>query len=308
MQPRSTRLGSRVSSTTMRESLFCLIQLHAPVQIMETHSTRYIPERRLIADSNPWLPVPPSSEPITMGNWADLPPDQRPNYQPPASSGPPGVTYAQTGNVQYSPAAFNYTSTPHATQSAPLRTPGSTASSGYQYATAPGNITYTAKPVVQSTPPASVRHTPQTAAPHTMTPTYTTHPQYTAMPQAPPPPPAAPYPPPPMGEHSSSRPEHHRTKSIRDYTRRSSCGRGNSRGAGGPPGGMRPPPSPGLRPGGGREQMGLRMDRLSVSGNRPDLHTIVLEDILEAEDYHLQVHCSKHTTAHISRSVPCLMQ
>ncbi|KAJ4335650.1 hypothetical protein N0V95_008849, partial [Ascochyta clinopodiicola] len=84
------------------------------------------------------------NEPITMGNYADLPPDQRPAYMQQAQAAAhyqQPVAYAQAGNVQY-------TATPHAGQSfaytnAPTRDP----QASFQYAQAPDKITFSARPV-----------------------------------------------------------------------------------------------------------------------------------------------------------------
>ncbi|KAH8719394.1 hypothetical protein GQ44DRAFT_729903 [Phaeosphaeriaceae sp. PMI808] len=172
----------------------------------------------------------PTNEPITMGNYADLPPEQRPGYfnhaQGPsyanpattgATSSPGGITYAQPGNVQYSTSTqqFAYTAAP-ATQNSsyagPTRTP-SAAGSGYQYSPPEHKLTYTSKPVVsQAQPPPTVRHSAQPANQQYQQPTsqqyqqtanqqyqqsankqYQQPAQYTPLPHAPPPP--APVPP-----------------------------------------------------------------------------------------------------------------
>lgn len=231
----------------------------------------------------------PGGEPITMGNYADLPPEQRPGYMQqahaaahyqhsvadrgPMSPSSPGASYAPP-NVQYAPTSqYSYTAAP-TNQPGPTRNPSNAAS--FQYAPAPDKITFSAKPVVPTTQQPAIRHTPQpTGAP------YQQQPYYTSMPQAPPPPPAASqaYPPPPMGQHSP-RPEHHRGASHSGPT---SSYDGHKVVEMVPHGGgkLNAPPSPGLRPhslsvGGGRpEGLTQRMDRLSVSGNRPDIQTIV---------------------------------
>lgn len=214
---------------------------------------------------------------ITMGNWADLPPDQRPQH----ARGPtaPNLTYATTGPVQYAAQGnYSYTAAP-SSQAAPLRNPAAAAAGGFQYATSPGNITYTAKPVVGSSKPPPVRHTTQPTTPAYPAPV---QPQYTAMPQAPPPPPAASappatYPPPPMGLHSPT-PEHRApSQSIPTTTH---DGRKVVEMVPGGGGRMNAPPSPGgMRPHSlsvnGNRPDGLRMDRLSISGNRPDLQTLM---------------------------------
>ncbi|KAF1947264.1 Annexin [Clathrospora elynae] len=219
----------------------------------------------------------PASEPITMGNYSDLPPQERPGYLPqqqaasftyPATTAPPasGITYAQPGHVQYAPTThqFAYTAAP-ASHAAPTRTPATTASGDFQYAN-PSNITFTAKPIVGTSQQPTVRHSVQPMSPVYPPPL---QPQYAAMPHDPPPPPAAQptYPPPPMGRHSP-RSEHHRAAS-------------QSAPMGTHDGRMVVEIVPGggassLSGGGGRPD-GLRMDRLSVSGNnhRPDIQSIV---------------------------------
>jgi hypothetical protein len=231
------------------------------------------------------------------------------SFAHPATTAAPAanIAYAQANNVQYAPTAnsFSYTAAP---TSGHARTPSATGRDGsFQYANPPANITYTAKPVASSQPP-HVRHNSQpvyptqpqpqyTAVPNVASPTspyatrpqasssqpqyttgsqapssqpqYTTvsqapssQPQYTTMPQAPAPPSATdqPFPPPPMGRHSP-RPDHHRAAS---YSGVMSPTEGRNVVEMRPQGHLGPD-----RP------EGLRMDRLSVSGNRPDLHTIV---------------------------------
>jgi hypothetical protein len=208
-----------------------------------------------------------------MGNYTDLPPQERPGYLPQtasfahpattAAAPSSGITYAQPGHVQYAPTTnnFAYTAAP-ASQPAPTRNPAATTttSGGFQYANPPSGITYTSKPVSTSQPP-TVRHNAQPMS--TSYPPPPMQPQYTAMPQAPPPPPASQpaYPPPPMGQHSPG-PEHHRAAS-QSAPMSTHDGRNVVE----------------LRPHGHYPDRadGLRMDRLSVSGNsnRPDLQPIV---------------------------------
>jgi hypothetical protein len=231
---------------------------------------------------------PAASEPITMGNYNDLPPQERPGYSlqaasfahPATTSAAPssGITYSQPGNVQYAPTAHNfaYTAAP-ASQPAPTRNPAATTNGSLQYANPPAGITYTSKPVTSTSQPPTVRHNAQPMSSYPPPPTqpqYTTMPQalppppasqYTAMPQAPPPPPASQpaYAPPPMDQHSP-RPEHHRAAS-QSAPMGAHDGRNVVE--------LRPH---GHYPASDRPD-GLRMDRLSVSGNsnRPDLQTIV---------------------------------
>ncbi|KAJ4373850.1 hypothetical protein N0V83_002589 [Neocucurbitaria cava] len=217
-----------------------------------------------------------------MGNYSDLPPEQRPGYQPQAPAPTPqGIAYAQPGNVQYAPTAqhFAYTAAP-ASHAAPSWTPSTRnppPAGNFQYANAPSAITFTAKPVVGSAQPPAVRHTAQAMSPSYPPPV---QPQYTAMPQAPPPPAAAQpsYPPPPMGLHSPG-PDHHRGAASQAGATSKHDGRKVVEMVPGGGGRLNAPPSPGLRPQSlsvsGSRPDGLRMDRLSVSGNRPDIQTIV---------------------------------
>ncbi|KAF1948563.1 Annexin [Byssothecium circinans] len=225
-----------------------------------------------------------------MGGYTDLPPHERPGYMQQAQqaasyqhsaasadprSSAPNVSYAQPGNVQYSTAQFQYSSAP-SHQGGVTRMPSN--AGGFQYAAPPNQIKFTAKPVVPTTQPPPVRHSAHPSNP----PYQTAQPQY-AMPQAPPPPPAAApppaqyeYPPPPMGRHSPQ-PGHQRSVSHSGQT--SSYG-GHKVVEMVPGGANKPPPSPGMRPhslsvNGGPGQLPSRMDRLSVSGNRPDFQTIV---------------------------------
>ncbi|KAF2727355.1 Annexin [Polyplosphaeria fusca] len=244
-------------------------------------------EVRQPATAQPY-PPPPGSEPITMGNYADLPPHERPGYMQQASAAAhhmasvaspssPGVSYAQPGNVQYAQTGYGYTAAP-ANQTGPLRSPAGAA--GFHYAQAPDKITFTAKPVVPTTQQPNIRHTPQPTAPPPGAYQQQPYPSYSAMPQPPPPPPPQAYPPPPMGQHSGP-PEHHRSAS---HSGPMGAYDGHKVVEMVPQGGgkMNAPPSPGLRPhsmsvgGGGRpDGLNQRMDRLSVSGNRPDLNVLV---------------------------------
>ena len=214
------------------------------------------------------------NDPITMGNYADLPPDQRPGYMQQAQAASQ-YQYAQPGSVQYTTAP----SSQQQQQFAYTATPRDSASS-FHYAQAPDKITFSAKPVVGSAQQPAVRHSVQPANP--TYPHSPAQPQYTAVPHAPPPPPLSQpqYAPPPMG-NQSARPEHHRAHSSSGPTS-TYDGRKVVEMVPGGGGNLNAPPSPGMRPhslsvGGGGRPDGLtqRMDRLSVSGNRPDLHNIV---------------------------------
>jgi hypothetical protein len=229
------------------------------------------------------------SEPITMGNYTDLPPDQRPGYVQQAQAAAqyhqysaqgatsPGVSYAQPGAVQYSTGQYAYTPQA-ASHTGPVRAPSQTG--GFQYAQPPDQIKFTAKPVVQQAtqpPPVARSAQPYQTSPPASSPYQTSQSQY-AMPQAPHPPSAQQhaYPPPPMGRHSPQS-GHQRSHSHAGPT-------GSYEGhkvVEMTPGGMKPPPPDGMRPHSlsvsGHRPDGLsgRMDRLSVSGNRPDIQTIV---------------------------------
>ncbi|PVH97610.1 Annexin [Periconia macrospinosa] len=218
------------------------------------------------------------AEPVTMGGYTDLPPEQRPGYAqqatPISPSQYPGITYAQPGNVQYSNAQYSYASAAPNPQGGFTRTPSN--AGNFQYAATPEKIQFTAKPVVPTVQPPPVRHTAQPSSP----PYQNAQPQY-AMPQAPQPPPAVPseqsraYPPPPMGRHSpqaaTQRPSHHRAASHNGPPTQY----GEHKVVEIVPGGGMGKPSPSPGGGGGRDGLSQRMDRLSVSGNRPDIQTIV---------------------------------
>jgi hypothetical protein len=247
----------------------------------------------------------PTTDPVTMGNWSDYPPEQRPGYQA------PGVAYSQPGNVQYSTQQFAYSATPASSTTShagPARAPSSSGNGGYQYAQTPANLTYTAKPVVPSAQQQpAVRHAPQQpqsppyppqAHPQYMATSQAQHPQQyaTAQPSYPPPPPMnaqSPHPqqystaqpsyppPPPMGAHPPHPSDKQRGSS---HQRATSTQEGRRVVEMVPSGGGRldTPPSPGgMRPhslsvnGGRPDGLTNRMDRLSVSGNRPDIQTIV---------------------------------
>jgi hypothetical protein len=211
-------------------------------------------------------------EPVTMGNYSDLPPDQRPYAQQAQSTWSPGVAYAQSGNVQYStPTAqpFNYTAAPSSTSHAGLaRTTSTGGGSGFQYAQPPDRITFTATPA--SAPHAATTQPGTPAYTYPYPPPSPSQPQYTATaPQAPMPPPPSTvqpaYPPPP-----SRRPDHNRVPSQ-------TVPHDDRRVVEMVPGGMlNAPPSPGPRPhslsvSGRPDGLTRRMDRLSVSGDRPDM-------------------------------------
>ncbi|KAF2679442.1 Annexin [Lentithecium fluviatile CBS 122367] len=212
------------------------------------------------------------SEHITMGNYADLPPEQRPGYIQQAQAaaqyhqysaqGAGNVTYAQPGAVQYATGQYAYTPQ-SASHAGPTRTPAQ--AGGFQYAAPPETIKFTAKPVVSQAPqpPPVTRSSQPTTSPY-----QTSQPQY-AMPQAPPPPPSSAqqaYPPPPMGAHSPRGPS-------------PSSGHQRSHSHAGPTSSYEGHKVVEMVPGGvsGHRPDGLtgRMDRLSVSGNRPDIQTIV---------------------------------
>lgn len=191
---------------------------------------------------------PAASEPITMGNWSDLPPQERPGYVP------AHVQYAPTGQQ------FAYTAAPASAPAytAPLRNPAAASSGGYQYANPPSNITYTPNPTdrhPQSNPSSNITYTsnPVGSNPqpppvrHDAAPPYPTQqmqPQYAAMPAPQEHHRASSQSGPPMGQH-----EGRHVVEMRPHSQSLSSGRPE----------------------------GLRMDRLSVSGNnnRPNLHTLV---------------------------------
>ncbi|KAF1365759.1 Annexin [Lizonia empirigonia] len=182
------------------------------------------------------------NEPMTMGNYADLPPDQRPTYLQQAHAAaqyqqPVAYAHAQQAPVQY-------TATPHTGQPfAYTAAPRDAAAASFQYAQAPDNITFSARPVVGSVQQPAVRHTAQPTSP--------AQPQYSAVPHAP----AAP----PLAQSTAS--TYHGRKVVEMV-----------------PGGgakLNAPHSLFVSAGGRPDALTQRMDRLSVSGNRPDVHNMV---------------------------------
>jgi hypothetical protein len=222
---------------------------------------------------------------ITMGGYADLPPEERPGYKPPVAERPPtqGVNYAQPLQPTFTPHAqwgFNAPTQPisQAARSAP--------GNGYQYAQMPEGIRYTAKPVVEPKPPPPVAHTRRPSVSKKQASAgYATTQQapngyhqggQAQFPPGVPPPPLGPPPPPQdyqMPPQQSRLPPGARVKEV-------------------VPGGIKQkkkksPSPPGLRPHGhsmsgprpdlrapSPSGLGSRMNRLSVSGNRPDVHAI----------------------------------
>ncbi|KAF9698893.1 hypothetical protein EKO04_002827 [Ascochyta lentis] len=162
---------------------------YAPIDV---HSPQYDIRQPLVYPTT-------VNEPITMGNYADLPPDQRPGYMQhahPAAHYQQPIAYANAANV-------SYTATPHGGQpfaytTAPTRDPAAS----FQYAQAPDKITFSARPVAGSAHQPPIRHTAQPASP-SYPPPPPGQPQYVAVSHAPAPPPVAQpqYPPPPMGAH-----------------------------------------------------------------------------------------------------------
>lgn len=213
---------------------------------------------------------------ITMGGYADLPPEERPGYVPPATR--PGVQ-----QVQYAqPLKPTFTAQPQWGHTAPGPPQPPPQAGGFKYADVK-EIRYTAKPVVQ--PPPFVPHTRRPSVSSQRQPQLPQQGQYgaydpRAMPQfahgAPiPPPPMGPpppnghgaLPPPPPQPQQSKIPPNARIKEV-------------------VPAGMKPP-TEGLRPhahsvSGPRPDLrapspnglGSRMHRLSVNGDRPDIRAI----------------------------------
>ncbi|KAL1634533.1 hypothetical protein SLS56_002226 [Neofusicoccum ribis] len=184
-------------------------------------------------------------EGYTMGGYADLPPHERPGYMSPTGQQPPQWSY--TPNPVNSQAPQQ-----------PIRTPAGgyqqqQQSANYQYSQ-PEGIKYTAQPITSQSgqqypppPPISDRYSSSSV-------TSPTH-NVTAMPM-----PQQYFPPPPSGPPPS--------KKSDKYDPHLAYGADNARIVEVKPGGGRlgAPPSPGLTP---------RMDRLSVTGNRPNLQPIM---------------------------------
>lgn len=208
------------------------------------------------------------NEPITMGNYADLPPDQRPAYLQQAHA---AAQYTQplaapqyTQPLAYAPQApVQYTATPHTGQPFAYTAAPRDPAASFQYAQAPDKITFTARPVVGSAQQPAVRHTAQPTSPAYPPPP--AQQQYAPVPHAPAAAPLAQpqYPPPPR--------DHHRAPSA------ASTYDGRKVVEMVPGGGAKLNAPHSLSASAGSRPDGLtpRMDRLSVSGNRPDVHNIV---------------------------------
>ncbi|KAF2489049.1 Annexin [Lophium mytilinum] len=251
------------------------------------------------AQSN--APPPPMASDITMGDYTDLPPHERPGYiqqqqqqqqaqqyqypnQPqdrgPASPTSPSYAYGQP--VSYSQAP-QYGYTPNAAnQSGPQRAAGGTG--GFQYAPAPDKITFTSKPVVSSAQQPPIKHSAQPAAlqyqqpqsyDYTSTPQHGqrqpsppqaqyqhAHPQSQAQYQQAPPPPQAQYQQPlPPQAHYQPSPPPIQ-QSAPSHSRKPSGYYGDHAVVEIVPGGSRMPQPP---------SPGLHPHRMSVNGPRPDL-------------------------------------
>jgi hypothetical protein len=240
---------------------------------------------------------------ITMGGYADLPPEERPGYKPPVAEQPanPGVQYAQPLNPTFTPHAQWGYNAPHPQAGAQVPRAGPAQQGGYQYAQMPEGIKYTAKPVVEPTPPPLRRasfnaqqapmgyHTNQ-QAPNGYNPQF---PQgVPPPPRGPPPPQQSQLPPPPL---QSRLPPGARVKEVvpggtKSKTKKSPSPPGlrpHGHSFSGPSPDLRAPSPSGLRPHGysisgprpdprapSPSGLGSRMSRLSVSGNRPDVHAI----------------------------------
>lgn len=256
---------------------------------------------------------------ITMGGYADLPPEERPGYVPPAGS-QKSKSKAAPGHPTFTPFPQWGHNAPSAPVAHAVRAPPSAA--GYNYAEIK-NFQYSAKPVVQ---PPVVRHSrhpsaqmvqpplpggypgPQSYVQSPQTYTQTSQPQhptspgqYQPGPPLPPqglsqsmglPPPPMGMPPPPMGmlpppmgpppgNHGTmapppSQPQQSKlppgaiVKAVAPGGHKASSPPSNlrphARSINGRPADLRAPSPSGL---------GSRMNRLSVSGNRPDIQTIV---------------------------------
>ncbi|KIW00975.1 uncharacterized protein PV09_07498 [Verruconis gallopava] len=245
------------------------------------------------------------SDEITMGGYTDLPPEQRPGYKPPKNPNAPAYTttpYPQWGHN--APSATSYTAVP--TRNAPTGSGG-----GVKFSELKGGFTYTAKPVVKPKKQPTMADMP---VPPPQFPGYGA-PSTAQMPLPPPPPMPAPpggfdaIPPPPMpGPPPRGRalsdlpppppmPMPMPPSGSRGYDELPPPPGASQIPKGAvikevTPGGMKPPSPPkgGLRPhsasfggGGGRPNLrapspsglGSRMNRLSVSGDRPDIHNVM---------------------------------
>lgn len=260
------------------------------------------------------------SDEITMGGYADLPPEERPGYVPPAGSQKPkskGASHTSSQGPTFTPfPQWGHNAPSAQVAHAVGQTTRAPPSAGnYNYAEIK-NFQYSAKPVVQPPPVRHSRHpSAQMVQPplpggypgpqgYTHSPqsyTQTPQPQYPAStgqyhPGPPPPPPQGPpqgvgmppllmAPPPPMGPP----PGNHGTMAPPPaQPQPSKLPPGAIVRAVAPGGHKAPSPPSGLRPHArsinGRPAdlrapspngLGPRMNRLSVSGNRPDIQTIV---------------------------------
>ncbi|KAH7057220.1 hypothetical protein B0J12DRAFT_406384 [Macrophomina phaseolina] len=185
----------------------------------------------------------PEMEGYTMGGYTDLPPHERPGYVSPTAPG------AQQ--------QWSYTATPvnNAAPQQPLRAPYQQQPQqpgGYPYSQ-PEGIKYTSKPITSQNapqyppPPVAHRYSSSSIASPTQ--------NVTSMPN-----PQQYFPSPPPGGPPSKKSE--------KYDPHLAYGSDNARIVEVKPGGGKfgAPPSPGLTP---------RMDRLTVSGNRPTLQPVI---------------------------------
>lgn len=212
-----------------------------------------------------------------MGGYTDFPPEERPGYKPPTSHTSGGVSYASIGDASYTPhAQWGYNAPGNNSESIKYRSDTYSAQpqGGYKYAEVKG-FSYSSRPQFNTEPPP-ILHS------HSRNPSRSdTYPgslpgglPYPTGDHVLPPPPPQPFPggssslpPPPLGPpHAGGLAAAHGAN-IREVV---------------------PPPSPGLRPHRGSTngprpdirapspRLGIetRMDRLSVSGNRPDIHAI----------------------------------
>ncbi|KAF2757531.1 Annexin [Pseudovirgaria hyperparasitica] len=210
---------------------------------------------------------PSRDDSYTMGDYADLPPHERPGYvatATPVAGGKVPYQYAPNAGLAGQPYP------PPVSRTISHGSSASGSAGGYQYATTPGNITYTAKSVVPQ-PGSSNGHSNKHSSKHGKE--SPQHQAFYTQPDQfyPQPPPSGP----PHGHHHM--PGGFPAGNVVEVI----------------PGGGRiaSPPSPGKRPhsmslstpGHGPELrapspgfgLGNRMDRLSVSGNRPNIQTLV---------------------------------
>ncbi|CAK3776496.1 Annexin A7 [Lecanosticta acicola] len=217
------------------------------------------------------MPYPEDNGGFTMGGYTDFPPHERPGYVPPAEQYPPPPLpprkKSKDDDLAY---GKDYSKRENLSRHSSY----SRVSSGqYQYAQPPDKITYTAKPVGSQSPPAVIYNQNACGQPPPQTVRYNSTPYgqpqsqeygYSVTPQG-----QFHEQMPSTYSHNAYEPDAHVvdiTPGRERLERHGSSSRTNRLAVNTQPGSsLSAPRSPGLGP---------RMDRLSVSGNRPDLQAL----------------------------------